>query len=167
MSRITLIAAVASNGVIGRDGGLPWHLPADLRHFKRHTVGHPIVMGRRTFKSIGRALPGRSNIVVTRDPTFLAQGCQVAHSLDDALALCAAAAEVFIIGGASLYAEALPRASRLLLTLLDDPFAGDVTFPDFDRAQWREVEREIHEADADNPHRFAFVRLERRTPATD
>jgi dihydrofolate reductase len=115
---LTLIVAAAENDVIGRDGDLPWHLPADLRHFKRVTMGKPILMGRRTHESIGRALPGRVNIVITRQPDYRAAGCRIAHSLDEALRLAATdgAAEALVIGGAALYAEALPHADRILMT---------------------------------------------------
>jgi dihydrofolate reductase len=138
---VTLVAAVAENGVIGAAGALPWRLPEDLRRFKVLTLGSPVIMGRKTWESLGRALPGRDNIVVTRQPGYAAAGAAVAASLEAALARCAGAERVFVIGGAELY-------------------AGDVRFPAFDRAQWREVRREPHAA-ADGT-RFDFVRYERR-----
>lgn len=157
---ITLIVA-AADGVIGRDNAMPWHLPADLAHFKLHTWGKPIVMGRKTYEAIGRPLPGRRNIVVTRDPGWRAAGVTVAHSLDEALAACGDAPEVMVIGGAQLYAAALPRARRVHLTEVHATIEGDTFFPELSRAEWREVARLEHPADARNPHAMSFVTLER------
>ena len=154
---------MAENRVIGRDNALPWRLPGDLRFFKRTTLGKPVVMGRRTFESIGRPLPGRDNVVVTRDPAFSAPGVEVAHSLDEALATARSAArrrqaaEVMVIGGASLYEEALPLAERLYLTLVRAAVPGDTYFPEIDWRQWREFEREDHRADAENPFDYSFL----------
>jgi dihydrofolate reductase len=158
---ITIIAAMDRNRLIGEGNRLPWRLPADLRRFKALTMGKPIVMGRLTHESIGRALPGRRNIVLSRNPSFRAPGCEVAASLDDALELCADANELMIIGGAQLYAEALPRADRMHLTLLDASFRGDAWFPPYDRRQWRETSREDHDAGPDSPCPYSFVDLER------
>jgi dihydrofolate reductase len=135
--RITLVAARARNGVIGRDNALPWHLPEDLQHFKATTLGHPIVMGRRTFESIGRPLPGRRTLVVSRNPAWAHPGCERAGSLDEAIGLCAGSAEVFVVGGAQLYAAAMPRADRLILTEVDVDVPGDAYFPTPDRNRWR------------------------------
>ena len=154
-----LIAAVASNGVIGAQGRLPWHLPEDLRFFKAQTMGCPVIMGRRTWESIGRPLPGRKNVVVTRSAGFSAPGASVADSLDAALALCAAEPKVFVIGGAELYRAALPRADRLVITEIGRDFEGDVRFPDFDRSQWREASRESHTGPGGL--NYAFVVYER------
>ena len=151
-----LIAAVAANGVIGAAGGLPWQLPEDLQHFKRMTQGHAVIMGRKTWESIGRPLPGRKNVVVTRQAGYAAPGASVAPSLQAALALCAEQAIVFVIGGADLYRAALPLADALLLTEIHRDFAGDTRFPEFDRLQWRETEREQHVAP--DGLRFDFVR---------
>jgi dihydrofolate reductase len=140
--RITLIVARARNGVIGRDGALPWRLPEDLAFFKRTTMGHPIVMGRRTWQSIGRPLPGRRSIVVSRQAGFVATGAEVVPSLDEALRLCEGSAELFVIGGAQLYADALPRAERLIVTEIDADFDGDTHWPAPDPARWREAARE-------------------------
>lgn len=159
--RITLIAAIARNGVIGRDNALPWHLPADLAHFKRATMGKPLIMGRRTWESLPGLLPHRSHIVVTHDRAYRAEGAMVAHSLDEAIAL-AGGAEVTVIGGAQLYALALPRADRLLLTMVDAEIEGDARFPDFDPAQWQELAHERHAPDARNPYPYAFITLVRR-----
>ena len=163
---LILVAAVARNGVIGRDGALPWHLPDDLRRFKRLTVGKPVIMGRKTFESIGNPLPGRHNIVLTRDPAWRAEGVTVVPNLAEAVAAGgldprARAEGLFIIGGASLYAEALPSATRLELTEVAAEPAGDTHFPAFDRGRWREIFREAHAASGDQPG-FAFVTLVRQ-----
>lgn len=158
---ITIIAAMDRNRLIGEGNRLPWRLPADLRRFKALTMGKPIVMGRRTHESIGKALPGRRNIVLSRDPDFRAPGCEVVASLEDALELCADVDELMIIGGAQLYAEALPRADRMHLTLLDAKFSGDAWFPAYDRRQWRETSREDHDAGSDSRFPYSFVDLER------
>ena len=135
--RVNLIFARSRNGVIGRDGTMPWHLPEDLQHFKATTLGSPIVMGRRTFESIGRPLPGRRTVVVTRNPAWAHPGCERAGSLDEAIGLCAGSPELFVVGGAQLYAAAMPRADRLLLTEVDIDVAGDTFFPPVDPARWR------------------------------
>ena len=142
MTNVTLIAAVGRNGVIGADNDMPWHLPEDFAFFKRTTMGHPMVMGRKTFDSIGRVLPGRRTIVVTRQPNWSHPGVETAHSLADALALAGPADEVFVCGGGQVYAEAMPFAQRLLITEVDQSPEGDVTFPEIDISQWREVGRE-------------------------
>jgi dihydrofolate reductase len=159
LMRLHLIAAVASNGVIGAAGRLPWHLPEDLKHFKALTSGHPVIMGRRTWESLGKALPGRENIVVTRKRDYEAPGACIASSLVAALALCADAPDAFVIGGGQLYAEALAYADVLVLTEIQRPFEGDARFPEFDRNDWREVERRPHTAAGGL--RFDFVRYER------
>jgi dihydrofolate reductase len=160
MTALALIAAVARNGVIGGGNALPWRLPADLRRFRALTTGHAVIMGRRTWESIGRALPGRQNIVVTRQPGYVAAGALVKASLDDALQAATMPPPAFCIGGGELYALALPRAATLHLTEIDREFDGDTRFPDFDRAKWREVARDEHLA----PEGFgyAFVTYERR-----
>ena len=157
--RVFLVAAVAANGVIGARGKLPWHLPEDLRHFKALTLGHPVIMGRKTWESLGRALPGRENIVVTRAAGYEAPGASVAASLDAALALCLGESVAFVIGGAELYAAALPIADGLVLTEIDRDYAGDARFPDFDRSAWRETQRKP-QTGADGL-RFDFVLYER------
>lgn len=153
---VTIVAAVASNGVIGADGTLPWHLPDDLRRFKQLTLGHVLVMGRKTYESIGRPLPDRTTVVVTRNSAWRpAEGALVAASLPEALETAAAIdVEVFVVGGAQVYAEALPSADRLELTLVDAEPAGDVTFPDVDWGDWRELRRETGDG-------VAFVTYER------
>jgi dihydrofolate reductase len=164
--RRSLVVAVARNGVIGRDNQLPWRLPDDLAYFKRVTMGHPVVMGRRTWQSIGKPLPGRTNIVVTHDSTFVAPGCVVAHSLEEAWRTAEGADEVCVIGGTSLFAETLPIADLIHLTEVEADVEGDTYFPDFDRSQWRETEVARHAADARHAYPFRILRLERRTAPT-
>lgn len=163
---LTLIVARARNGVIGRKGELPWRLPEDLKRFKALTLGHPVLMGRKTWDSIlarnGKPLPGRRNIVVSRQPGFSAPGGEAAGSLDAALALCADAPVVFVIGGAQIYAEALPRAQCVELTEIDADFEGDAVMPPLDPAVWQETQRESHEPSAERPFGFAFVTYQRR-----
>lgn len=160
--KITLVVAVADNGVIGNKGGLPWRLSADLKHFKAATLGRAVVMGRRTFESIGRPLPERENIVVTRDRGYAPQGVSMAYSLEHALATAQSLAfgEAMVIGGAQIYAEALPRADRILLTEVHAAPEGDTRFPDIDRAAWRETARQDHPAEGEAPA-YSFVTLER------
>lgn len=166
MIDLVLVVARARNGVIGKDGALPWHIPADLRRFKRMTVGKPVVMGRRTFESIGKPLPGRHNIVLTRDRGWTAAGVTVAANLAEAVAAAgldprARADGIMVIGGAQVYAEALPSATRIEVTEVDADYDGDTVMPGFDAARWREVAREAHPAEGDQPG-FAFVTLVRR-----
>lgn len=145
MTRITLLAAIGHNRVIGRGGALPWHLPADLAHFKATTLGHPLVMGRRTFDAIGRALPGRRTIVITRDHRWRHPDVEVAHSFADALALAGPADEVFVVGGGQVYAEAMAFAQRMILTEVEQSPVGDTSFPEWAADDWREVSREEHD----------------------
>lgn len=156
--RVHLIAALAANRVIGAGGKMPWHLSEDLKRFKRLTLGHPVVMGRKTWDSIGRPLPGRTNVVVSRSLPAL-EGAVVARSLDEALSRCGDAADVFVIGGGEIYREALPRADVLDLTLIGRDFEGDARFPAWDPREWREVAREEHVAPDGMP--YVFVTLER------
>lgn len=156
---VSLVAAVARNGVIGRDNGLAWHLSSDLKRFKALTMGKPMLMGRRTWDSIGRPLPGRRTLVLTRDRSFRAEGTEIVHDWEAALA--AAGSELMVVGGAEIYAFALPQADRLHLTEVDAEPEGDVRFPAFDRAQFREVFREYHPAGPRDEYAFAFVDWER------
>jgi dihydrofolate reductase len=158
---ISIIVALAENGVIGSDNRLPWHLPDDLKRFKALSLGKPIVMGRRTFESIGRPLPGRTNIVVSRQPGLAIEGTVVAQSLDAALAAAGAAPEVVIIGGAGIFRQALPRTDVIHLTRVHASVAGDVVFPDLDPAEWRETAVEHHAADERHQYAFTFVTLRR------
>ncbi|MEX2092686.1 MAG: dihydrofolate reductase [Pirellulales bacterium] len=161
--RISILAAVAENGVIGRGGQLPWHLSADLQRFKRLTMGHTIVMGRKTWESIGRPLPGRRMVVITRQSGYRVEGVEVVGSLDEALALARAAGddEAFIIGGAEVYRLALPRADRLYMTLVLAEVEGDTKFPDVDWETWARTETETVDADADNEYPSLFYVFER------
>lgn len=159
--RVSLIAAVADNGTIGRDNALPWRLPADLKRFRRLTTGHPVIMGRRSHESIGRPLPQRTNIVVTRRADFSAPGCIVVNSLAQAFSACPGAADVFVLGGAELYAQTLGQAQRLYLTQVHAVIAGDAFFPTIDWSAWREVTRERHEPDAAHAYSYSFVDFER------
>ena len=142
--RIYLVAAVARNGVIGARGKLPWHLPEDLQHFKKLTLGHPVIMGRRTWDSLPRALPGRENIVVTRSANRDIPGASVANSVEGAIALCAGEPVAFVIGGAGIFAETMPVADGIVLTEIDRDYEGDVYFPEWDRSAWRPTQREKH-----------------------
>ena len=159
--RIALIAALAENRVIGRDKQLPWHISADLKHFKALTMGKPIVMGRKTWESIGRPLPGRKNIVITRDTAYQAEGCQVVHSIEQALDAAAGSDELMIIGGAGLYQQTLGLADRLYLTRVRAEVDGDTWFPEIDLQQWHEVACESHRADENNEHDYDFIILDR------
>jgi dihydrofolate reductase len=159
---VSVIAALAKNRVIGVENRLPWRLPEDLAHFKALTLGHPILMGRKTFESLGRPLPGRRNIVITRNPDYRPEGAVVAQSIAAALALCADADEVFFIGGADLYAQAIPLADRLYLTEVDVEAKGDAWFPDYDRSAFREVARDAHTGEKGDALRFEFAVYERR-----
>ena len=159
--RISLLAALAANRVIGKNNALPWHLPADLKRFKALTMGHAIVMGRKTYESIGKPLPGRRNLVITRNRGYSAPGCDVAHSLHSALALCSGARELFIIGGAELFLESMAFAHSLELTEIHADFDGDVFFPEFSAREWRETMRESHMDEPAIAFRYDFVRYER------
>lgn len=154
---IVLIAAVATNGAIGKDNALPWRLKADLAHFKATTLGYPIVMGRKTWESLGRPLPGRTNIVISRDRDYSAPGARVVDSVAAAIAACADRERLFVIGGAQIYALALPLADRLLLTEVDASIEGDAFFPSFDRSAFAEIGRRHQARDADNDHAADFV----------
>jgi dihydrofolate reductase len=153
--RVVMVAAVAENGVIGRDGDIPWAISEDLKHFRRTTTGHTVVMGRATYDSIGHPLPYRTNVVVTRDPGWSAEHVLVAHSVEEALEEASAGeGDVMVIGGGHIYREAMPYATHQVLTEVRASPEGDTYYPDFDRAQWRETDREEHDG-------FAFVWLER------
>ena len=162
--QISLIVAMARNRVIGRDNTLPWRLRADLARFKRLTMGHHLLVGRKTYDSIGRPLPGRTMVVITRDRTWQREGVQVVHSVDAALRLAqdAGETEAFIGGGGEIYRQTLDLADRIYLTRIDEEIEGDANFPEFDAGRWREVEREDREPDERNPHRYSFITLEPR-----
>lgn len=159
---IVIVAALARNGVIGRDNGLPWRLKADLQHFRALTMGHPILMGRKTWESLGRPLPGRRNLVVTRDAGFEAVGAEVFTDPEAAIAAAAGAERLFVIGGAQLYKTLFPRAERLALTEVWADVEGDAHFPMFDRSDFVEERRDVRTADADNEYDYDFVDYRRR-----
>jgi dihydrofolate reductase len=160
-SRISIIVAMARNRVIGADGAIPWHLPDELKEFKRLTMGHHIIMGRKTWESIGRPLPGRTSVIVTRQRGYSAPGAVVADSLDAAIEACGADSEIFVIGGAELYTQALPRASRLYVTTVEAAIAGDTRMPEFDAGEWREVAATRHPADPRHSYAFRQATYER------
>jgi dihydrofolate reductase len=168
LPQVTLVVAVADNGVIGRDGGLPWRLPEDLRRFKAQTLGKPVLMGRRTFESIGRALPGRRNIVLTRRAGYTippeAGEVLVVHDWQSALDAVGDAPELMVIGGAEIYAMAVPHAGRVLLTQVHADVEGDTRLPPFDPVQWQVATVEHHPRDARNPIDMSFIELRRRAP---
>jgi dihydrofolate reductase len=159
---VSLIVAMAQNGVIGRDNTLPWRLPKDLKRFKASTLGKPILMGRKTFESIGRPLPGRPNLVLTRDRFWDAEGVTVVHSVEEALTHSGGCDELVAIGGAEIYRLILPFARRIYLTHVHADVPGDTFFPDFDPTQWADVECSMHPADGDHAYPVTFVTLERR-----
>ena len=161
MPGINLIAAMANNRTIGRDNRMPWHLPADLKHFKAITLNHPVIMGRKTYQSIGKALPSRRNIVISRDTSLQLDDAEVFHDLHRALDACADSAEIMIIGGANIYEQMLPRADRLYLTFIDLDVQGDTFFPDWQELGFRQISVEQHQADEKNPYSYRFVTLER------
>lgn len=160
---LSAIAAMAENRVIGLDNRMPWHMPADLKHFKTVTSGHPVLMGRKTFESIGKPLPNRANIILTRDKQFSAQDCIVVSHPDAALSMAQELdqEEVFVIGGAEIYRALLPRVDRIYLTIIHHQFAGDAYFPELNPAEWREVSREKHLADEKNAYDYSFIIFER------
>ena len=160
--KISFVVAMARNNVIGKDNELPWRLSADLQHFKAITLGKPVVMGRKTYESIGKPLPGRTNIIVTRDQNYAADACVIVHSMDAALVAAGTVDEVMVIGGAELYRQLLPRADRVYLTLVQAEVEGDASFPALDTAEWKELERHDHMADEKNQFPYSFLLLERR-----
>jgi dihydrofolate reductase len=163
VSRIVVIAAMAKNRVIGRQGGMPWHLPADLRHFKALTVGHPVIMGRKTFESIGQPLPNRLNVVVSRTSPSLPRGVETAENLVAAFAMVNSSPRVMVIGGGQIYEEALPLADDLELTLIDAEIDGDTHFPALDVSEWLITAQRSRPADDRNAHALRFLSLTRRT----
>ena len=160
---ISIIAGMDKNRLIGQGNRLPWRLPADMKHFRRYTLGKPVLMGRKTFESIGKPLPNRTNIILTHDLDYRAEGCVVTHSIEEALDRVSGCEEVMIIGGASIYELFLPRADRLYLTHVHDCFDGDIYFPPFDITDWQEVKRVDCQPDGKNPHPYSFLFLHRRS----
>jgi len=160
--KIALIVATDQQGLIGKDNDLPWHLSADLQYFRKVTMGKPIIMGRNTHQSIGRPLPGRQNIIVSKNRSYKADGCTVVHSTDEALLVVSDADEVMVMGGASLYTQLLPQADRLYLTLVYADLEGDTWFPEWSSEQWQQLSREDHPADDKNEYPYSFIVYERR-----
>jgi dihydrofolate reductase len=163
--KLSIIVAISENHVIGRDGGLPWHLSADLKNFKRLTMGHPIIMGRKTYDSIGRPLPGRTSIVITRQDTYQPDGVETVGTIADALKHAKPSDEAFVIGGAEIYRLSLPLADRLHITRVHATVEGDVVFPDLDPEEWQLQNAESHDADERNDFAFTFETYERSTAA--
>jgi dihydrofolate reductase len=159
---VSLVVAASTNNVIGRDGELPWHLPDDLRHFKRITTGKPVIMGRKTFESIGRPLPDRQNIVMTRDPDYAAEGCDVVASVAEAMDVAGDADEVMVIGGGQVYRDFLPRADRIYMTRVQAEVQGETRFPKIEGNTWRLVSAEHHAADERHEYDFEMMVFERR-----
>ena len=161
---LSAIVAMAENRVIGKNNQLPWHLPADLNHFKAITSGHPILMGRKTYESIGKPLPNRTNIIITRDNGYLAPGCVVVTSIEAALQQASAenSDEMFIIGGAEVYRQLWPHIQRIYLTLVHQEFEGDAFFPELNRNEWKQIHYETYPANEKNPYPYTFLRLDKK-----
>jgi dihydrofolate reductase len=157
---VTIVVAISENHVIGKDNKLLWYLPRDLKHFKDITTGHTVIMGRKTYDSVGKPLPKRRNIIITRQPITI-EGCEVVNSIEAALALCAGEEEVFIVGGAEIYKQAMQLTNRIYLTIVHQQFEGDTLFPEIDAAVWTEVSREDHEPDEKNAIAHSFITLEK------
>ncbi|MEH7236478.1 dihydrofolate reductase [Bacillus sp. JJ1562] len=159
---ISLLLAMDKKQLIGKDNDLPWRLPADLAYFKRVTMGHPIIMGRKTYDSIGRPLPGRENIIVTRDTSYKAEGCKVIHSIDEIVKMNDETdQELFVIGGAEIFKEILPYSDRLYITEIEEVFEGDTYFPEFDKAEWKVISKEKGIKDEKNPYEYTFFVYEK------
>lgn len=158
---ISLIVAIDENNGIGKNNQLPWHLPADLKHFKNLTTGHPIIMGRKTFESIGKALPNRRNIVISRQDGYTAEGAEVVGSLQDAFQLCPAEEEIFILGGAQIFEHSLALADILYLTVIHHHFQADTFFPEIDKKMWKEVESITNLPDEKNKYQYTFIKYKR------
>jgi dihydrofolate reductase len=159
---ISLLVAMDKNQLIGKDNDLPWRLPADLAYFKRVTMGHPIIMGRKTYDSIGRPLPGRENIIVTRDTSYKAEGCKVIHSIEEIVKMNQQTdQELFVIGGAEIFKEILPHSDRLYITEINEEFEGDTYFPAFDKAEWKVISEEQGIKDEKNPYDYTFLVYEK------
>ncbi len=160
--KISIIAAMTDDGVIGIENRLPWNLPADMKWFRQQTLGKPVLMGRKTYDSIGKPLPGRRNIIISRDSTLTLEGCEVVNTIETALERCSTVDEVMIIGGASFYQQTLPQADLLYLTLVHANIKGDAYFPPLNPTEWHEIARIDHPADAQNCFSYSFTVLERK-----
>ena len=162
MSHISLIVAMAKNRTIGINNTLPWRCPEDLKHFKALTMGHPMIMGRKTFDSIGKALPGRTTVIITRNKSLSIEGCVMAHSLQEAINKCAGDEEIFIVGGAELYAQSLALVDKLYITEIQQEVEGDAYFPEFDLSQWQEIARSVQAQETPQPLAYHFVTYQRK-----
>lgn len=160
--KLAIIVATDEQRLIGKDNDLPWRLSADLQYFRRITMGKPLVMGRNTHESIGRALPGRQNIVLTSDLNYQAEGCDVVHSINEALSCCKQAEEVIIMGGSSLYSQFLPQADKIYLTLVHTVLEGDTWFPEWDKSEWKQESCETYQADDKNDYNYSFLTYKRK-----
>ncbi len=161
--RLSIIAAMSASRVIGNNNNLPWRLPADLKRFKNLTMGHHLIMGRKTFESIGQPLPGRTTVVISHQTDYAPAGVLVAHSIDQALQLVAGDNEVFVAGGAQIYQQMLPRADRLYLTSIHEEFEGDTDFPEYEESDWQLISEENQEPDEKTPYPYSFLVYERKT----
>ena len=159
--KLTAVVAIDENRVIGLDNKLPWHMPADLQHFKKVTLGKPVLMGRKTYESIGRPLPKRRNVIISRDPDFVIDGGEIFNSPGAALEALKDYPEIMLIGGAQLFTQLMPQLTNLELTIIHHQFKGDTFFPEIDFEQWREIDREAHAADTENPYRYTFLTYEK------
>ena len=159
---ISIIAALDNKNIIGKKNGLPWYLPADLKHFKEITTGKPVIMGKTTYNSIGKPLPGRTNIILSGDKNLEVQGAKVAHSIEEALKAAGNAAEVMVIGGASIYKQFLPLANKMYLTKVYNDFEGDVYFPELNLDEWQEIERQDFKANGKNAYDYSFLTFHRK-----
>ena len=157
MTQLAIIVAMSKNRTIGMNNTLPWRCPADLKHFKTLTMGHHMIMGRKTFDSIGKALPGRTTVVVSRDRSLKLPGCTVVNSLPEAIATCTCDPEIFVVGGADIYSQTLALADTLYITEIQKDVPGDTTFPDFDKSEWQEISREMHQQEVPEPLEYHFV----------
>ena len=164
---ISIIAALDNNNLIGKRNSLPWHLPADLKHFKDATTGKPVIMGKTTYESIGKPLPNRTNIILSNDLNFEVSGAIVAHSIDEALRVAGDVPEVMIMGGASIYRQFLPLAHKMYLTRVHHNAVGDIYFPEFDKDEWKEISRADFKADNKNPYDYSFLVLEKKYKAQE
>lgn len=158
---ISMISAMDKNRLIGINNTLPWNLPADMKHFRKNTRGKPVLMGRKTYESIGKPLPNRLNIILTKDQNYHEDGCIIVHSIEDAISFSKGYDELMVIGGSAIYEQLLPYASRLYLTMIDCEFCGDVWFPEYNKDVWLEVSREDFQATEGDPYNHSFVLLER------
>ena len=162
MTILSMIVAHAHNRVIGKDNDMPWHLPADLAYFKKTTLGKPVIMGRKTYESIGRPLPGRLNIVISRDPSYVAEGTTSVTSVDEALKAAGEVEEIMVIGGGAIYAHCLPKADRLYITHIDADIDGDTQFPEYDLSEWDKTASNIFVADEKNQYDLDFCVYQRK-----